>query len=287
MPVKSTPMSFSQTVHAEWSADTTINSWRRWHKKTVQHLQPMNQALLEVAEIISGLTVLDLASGSGEPALTISSVVGSEGHVVATDLSEGMLEIAKENCKAANNIYFQQADAHDLPFAENYFDIVTCRLGVMYFWDCQQALKETLRVLKPGGRAVFISWGAVEQNILARTMIFPFAKRKAPPTLPPRAPHPFRFSVPGSLAAELTNAGFSAVQEQQKVVSCPWPGPPDELWNQVYEMAVPLQPYFDSFDPDERNAAIREVITEFGNYYDGEYTDPTTNNIVATGKKST
>lgn len=287
MPVKITPMSFSQTVQAEWSADTTINSWRRWHKKTVQHLQPMNQALLEAAEIISGLTVLDLASGSGEPALTIASVVGSEGHVVATDLSEGMLAIAKENCKAANNIDFQQADAHDLPFAENYFDIVTCRLGVMYFWDCQQALKETLRVLKPGGRAVFISWGAVEQNTLARTMIFPFAKRKALPTLPPGSPHPFRFSVPGSLAEELTNAGFSAVQEQHKVVSCPWPGPPDELWNQVYEMAVPLQPYFDSFDPDERNDAIREVITEFGNYYDGEYTDPTTNITVATGKKST
>ena len=157
----------------------------------------------------------------------------------------------------------------------------------MYFWDCQHALKETLRILKPGGRAVFIAWGAVEQNTLARTVMFPFAKRKAPPISPHGAPHPFRFAEPGSLAAELINAGFSVVQEQQKVVSCPWPGPPDELWNQAYEMAVPLQPFFDSFDPDERNAAIREVITEFGNYYDGEYTDPTTNIIVATGKKST
>jgi ubiquinone/menaquinone biosynthesis C-methylase UbiE len=247
MSVKNTQMSFSQTVQAEWNADATINSWRGWHKKTVQHLQPMNQALLEAAEITLGNKVLDLASGSGEPALTIAPLVGSEGRVVATDLSGGMLAIAKENCGDANNIDFQQADAHDLPFSEGYFDVVTCRLGVMYFWDCQHALKETLRILKPGARAVFIAWGAVEQNTLVRTVMFPFAKRKPPPILPHGAPHPFRFAEPGSLAAELINAGFSAVQEQQKVVSCPWPGPPDELWNQAYEMAVPLQPFFDSF----------------------------------------
>jgi ubiquinone/menaquinone biosynthesis C-methylase UbiE len=287
MSSKNTNISFSEIVEKEWTADSTVKAWRRWHKKTVQHFQPMNKALLEVAEITTGLKVLDLASGSGEPAATIASLLGYEGHLIATDLSENMLAIAKENCFDANNIDFQQADAHDLPFADNHFDVVTCRLGIMYFWDCQRALKETLRVLKPGGRAVFVAWGSVEKNALARTVMTPFAKRKAPPTLPPGAPHPFRFAEPGSLSAELTHAGFSEVQEQQKIVPCPWPGPPDEMWEQVYGMAVPLQPFFDSLDPDERKAAVREVIEEFGNFYDGEYTDPTTSIVIGKGIKST
>ncbi|WP_089727367.1 class I SAM-dependent methyltransferase [Candidatus Thiosymbion oneisti] len=279
--------SFAEIVREEWMADRTVNAWRRWHKKTVPHLQQMTQALLEAGEIASGSKVLDLASGSGEPAVTIASLVGPQGQVVATDLSEGMLAVARENCGDSDNIEFREADAHDLPFADNRFDAVTCRLGVMYFWDCQRALKEILRVLKPGGRAAFVVWGPVEKNNFARIVISPFAKRKASPILPPEAQHPFRFAESGSLSAALNNAGFSQLMEQQKVVSCPWLGPPEEMWEQIYELAAPLQPFFDSFDPDERNAAVREVIEEFGNFYDGEYTDPTTSIIVAAGIKST
>ncbi len=94
----------------------------------------MTQALLEAAEIVSGSKVLDLASGSGEPVATIASLVGPQGHVVATDLSDGMLAVARENCGDSDNIEFRQADAHDLPFADNRFDAVTCRYGVMCFW---------------------------------------------------------------------------------------------------------------------------------------------------------
>lgn len=211
---------------------------------------------------------------------------GSPGPCVATDLSAGMLAVARENCGAFDNIEFRQADAHDLPFTDNRFDAVTCRLGVMYFWDCQRALKEILSVLKPGGRAAFVAWGPIEESDYARTVISPFAKRKALPALPPEALQPFRFAESDSLSAALSNAGFSQPTEQQQVVACPWPGPPEEMWEQVYELAAPLQPFFDSFDPDERNAAIREVIAEFGNFYDGERTDSTTGIVVATGTKS-
>ncbi len=285
MQSENNPVSFARIVKDEWNAVATITAWRRWHKKTVAHFRSMNQTLMEAAEITSGNKVLDLASGSGEPALTVASLVGPEGRVVATDLSAGMLALAKQNSTGIDNVDFQQADAHDLPFTECHFDVVTCRLGMMYFWDSQRALRETLRVLKPGGRAVFIAWGALEHNGLARTAMLPFAKRKEPPALPPGAPHPLRFAEPGSLAMELKNAGFSSVQEQQKIIPCPWPGPPDELWRQVSEMAVPLQAFFNSFEPDERNAAIREVIAGFENVYDGNNTDPTTCVVVVTGRK--
>jgi ubiquinone/menaquinone biosynthesis C-methylase UbiE len=160
----------------------------------------MTEVLLGASAIAPGSSVLDLASGSGEPALTIASFVGASGRVTASDLSAGMLAIAEEKCRGAENICFEQADAHDLPFTDEYFDVVTCRLGVMYFWDCQRALREILRVLKPDGHATFVAWGGLDQNRLARTVITPFANRRQPPQLPAGAPHPLRFAETGSLA---------------------------------------------------------------------------------------
>lgn len=127
---------------------------------------------------------------------------GSQANVVATDLSEGMLAVARETCGGFDNIEFRQADAHNLPFADNRLDVVTCRLGVMYFLDCQRALKEILRVLKPGGRAPFVAWGPVEESDFAQIVISLFAKRKASAILLPEAQHPFRFAESGSLSQD-------------------------------------------------------------------------------------
>ncbi len=276
---------FAQMVQAEWTATSTLAAWRKWHEKTVPHLAPMTEVLLEAADIMPGHCVLDIASGSGEPAFTLASRVGKEGRVTATDLSAGMLEIARENNRETSNLDFRQADAHDLPFPDAHFDTVTCRLGVMYFWDCQRALREILRVLKPGGHTVLVAWGELECNHLARTVLMPFARRRQLPDLPPSAPHPLRFALSGSLTAELENAGFCQIREEKKIIPCPWPGPPEELWDQVYAMAVPLQPFFDGFEPGERDAAIREVIEEFSRFHDGEQTDPGTCVMVVTGIK--
>ncbi|HEW98821.1 MAG: hypothetical protein DRR16_27250 [Candidatus Parabeggiatoa sp. nov. 3] len=275
---------FQELVFEEWKSIETINAWRKWHSKMIPHLAPMTEILVANAKIKQGNQVLDLASGSGEPALTIAQMIAPTGQIIATDLSSGMLAIAEENAQQAqiNNIQFKTADVHELPFENQSFDTVTCRLGIMYFWDCQKALSEIKRVLKPNGRLSLIAWGAIEENGLARTLMTPFAKRKAPPPLPPEAPHPFRFAKPGSLSAELEQARFNNIEEQTKIVPCPWPGPPEELWHQLYEVASPLRPFFDSFAPNEREAALNEVISKFGDFFDGQVTDPSTCIVIAT-----
>jgi ubiquinone/menaquinone biosynthesis C-methylase UbiE len=274
---------FSDSVQEEWTSLSTVKAWRKWHEKTIPHLAHLTKALVDAAKITSGCSVLDLASGSGEPAITIANLVGPAGKLTATDFSNEMLEIAKQNAQKAEmtNIVFKLADAHDLPEDDESFDVVTCRLGVMYFWDCQTALREIRRVLKPGGVVSFVAWGDVNKNGLARSVIGPFAKRKELPALPPTAPQPFRFAREGSLTAELESAGFSEIEEQTLVVPCPWPGPPAEFWHQVYDLAVPLQPFFNSFDSQERQDAIDEVISILSEFYDGTHTDPSTCIVVA------
>ena len=109
--------------------------------------------------------ILDMASGSGEPAITFADLVGPEGHVTATDFGADMLAVAKENANKAGikNITFQQADALSLPYAEESFDCVTCRQGIMYFGDYVRALQEIRRVLKTNGLVVLTATGMFEQ----------------------------------------------------------------------------------------------------------------------------
>ena len=265
---------YAQIVREEWTASSTIEAWRRWYDKMVIQTRPLTQAILDLAELKPGLRVLDLASGTGEPALSIAKGIAPDGHVTATDLSPELLQIAEQNAQqmGLSNISFQQADVHQLPFADESFDRATCRVGVMYFWDCQRALKEILRALKPNGVAAFVAWGPAEQSPFVTFFLGPFMKRKALPELPPDAPHPMRFAAPGSLSSELSRAGFRSVVEETRIGELAWPGPPKELWQHVYEIAVPMQPYFDSFSVEERESAIGEVIAEFNKHWDGTYT---------------
>src|SRR5262249_48215457 len=155
-----------------------------------------------------------------------------------------------------DNLSYAVVDAHALPYPDATFERVTCRLGVMFFWDCPQALREIRRVLQPGGIVSFVAWGPVEQNEYLRAALGPFKRRRPPPTPAPGAPQPYRFGPPGALSAELHAVGFSTVQENTRTVRMTWPGSADELWMRLYESLAPMRPYFDSFAPDVRAAAV-------------------------------
>src|SRR5438105_11808983 len=87
---------YRRLVHDEWTDDATVEAWRKWHPKMTIQLQAMTDALLEAARVRPGLRILDLSSGTGQPALDLARAVGPAGHVTATDLSPAMLAIAAE-----------------------------------------------------------------------------------------------------------------------------------------------------------------------------------------------
>ena len=182
--------------------------------------------------------------------------------MTATDLSEGMLQLARQHADAAGlaNISFRLADAQALPFDDASFDVVTLRLGVMYFVDVQMALREIARVLKPGGRTAFVVWGPPDQGTFGAFMVGPLMARRPLDLPPPDMPFPLRFAEPGSLSAELRRAGLADVTEENAILPFAWPGPPEEAWAQFYDRAIPMRPYFDSFPPEERAAAFQEAL---------------------------
>jgi ubiquinone/menaquinone biosynthesis C-methylase UbiE len=259
---------FKERVKQDWANDTIAAAWRKWHPQFSEQTRSLTEAILEIAAVQPGIRILDLASGTGEPALALAQAVEPDGHVTATDLSPGMLAAAEENALSAglSNLSFQVADAHDLPFPNETFDVVTSRLGVMFFVDLRQALGEIRRVIKPGGRAAFVAWGPIDDNPFFAGTLKPLSQRVGAPTPPPDAPTPFRFAEGGTLTTALQHAGFKDVREESRLVAYRWPGTAEELWAMVQEIGPQFQTMFTELSADEQGQIGKEVIANLHVY---------------------
>ena len=262
---------YRKVVRDEWTNSATVAAWAHWHAKITAQQVNMREALIQQAHLEPGMRVLELACGTGDPALEIARRVGPSGHVTATDLSPQMLEECRKNASAAGivNMDFAVADAEYLQFGSGSFDRVTSRLGAMYFVDVQRALAEIKRVLAPGGVVTLQVWGLPDESPYFMNAVGPFMRRLSPPPPPDDAPTPLRFAPPGKLADALTAAGFHDAREDRRNVVLPWPGPPNELWQHLYDIAIPLRPLFDGLSGDERSMAIEESVAGYAKYYDG------------------
>jgi SAM-dependent methyltransferase len=256
-----------------WNWAERAAAWRRWHPTLTEWWRGVTDLLVTWAEPGPGMRVLDLASGTGEPALTLAPLI-APGTVTATDVVPEMVAIATENAAAQGiaNMHVQRADAEALPFPDASFDRVTCRFGVMYFADVPRALREVRRVLRPGGRAVFATWGPLEQiDYLTSTLSVLLRYQDTPPPAPaPDAPHPLRFARSGSLSAALREAGFTEAREETAIVPLPWPGTPEEFLGYIRSDMVTFDTLLFQIAPERREAALDEVFTSVRNYDDGE-----------------
>jgi ubiquinone/menaquinone biosynthesis C-methylase UbiE len=189
------------------------------------------------------MRVVDLASGTGEPGISLAARVAPRGSVTAVDQSSDLLAIAAERArnKKLSNFTTQQADAHQLPFADRSFDLATCRFGVMFFSDVERALTELRRVLKPGARSCFAAWGPVEQPYWQTTMKI-VHQCVGGATLPPGSSDPFRFSAADSLSKVLSMAGFHDVEESTQNLPWTWPGDAEEVFEYFCTVSAPFRP---------------------------------------------
>ncbi len=212
----------------------------------------VTQALVEYAQPLPGMKVLDLACGTGEPGISLAQRIGAAGHVTASDLSHELLEIAAQRAhtKGLQNFKTEKADAHKLPFADHRFDLATCRFGVMFFHDPSRALAEVRRVLKPGARACFAVWGPFEQPYWQTTMKI-VHRHAGGALLDPSRANPFRYSQPGSLSEQLRTAGFREVDETMRNVPWTWPGEAEEVFEYVCSVSAPFRPLLERVAVEE------------------------------------
>src|SRR5690606_29150445 len=115
--------------------------------------KPVTVEMIDFLQPEGSQQVLDIATGTGEPGLTIAAMLNG-GKVVSVDISDGMLQVARDKAQKAGikNYETVVADVTELPFPDNSFDAVVCRFGFMFFPDMKLAAHEMVRVLRPGGK---------------------------------------------------------------------------------------------------------------------------------------
>jgi SAM-dependent methyltransferase len=275
---------FKNRVEREWAGTDTAAAWQKHYPDMREQLAPVTQALVDAAAPRPGMNVLDLASGTGEPSLSLARRVAPAGKVTATDLSQHMLDALSKNAHAEGitNIETRVCDAHSLPFPDASFDLVTSRFGVMFFAETDRVLNEIKRVLKPGGRVAFLVWGAPAPGSYFGSMAMPYVKRMAVKP-DPDGPGPLRFAEPGKLTRLVEAAGFRNVAEKIDALQAPYRGDPEGLLTALMEMAAPIRNAAATLSDADRMAAESEVHANLRPLYDGTFTRVTAPVLIVTG----
>jgi SAM-dependent methyltransferase len=209
---------------AAW--DDSAEGWKRWWPTFERAAQVVNDRLVALANVRAGNRVLDIATGSGEPALTGARAVGQSGRVVAVDMSPGMLAIARERIDAAGltNVDLVESDVESMSLEPHSFDAVLCRWGLMFMPDLDGVVRAMHLALKPGGHFATAVWSVADKVPmlgLARDAI----QRITGITPPPNAPGPMKLADTSILERALAAAGFRDVTIERLIVTFEFPSP--------------------------------------------------------------
>jgi ubiquinone/menaquinone biosynthesis C-methylase UbiE len=278
--------------HAQMEWNAAAPGWRKYGKDMQKWLAPVSDQLIRSTGIRTGQTVLDVATGTGQPALTIAKIIGPNGKVIGVDLSPEMLEVAKEEAASqglTNVAVFQVVKDESLSiFSDNTFDSVVCRNGLMFMPDPVKTLKAFLRVLKPGGKASVTVWGSPNKSpimgVLMNTLSkhVPDMKQPAPGT--PGGP----FSIPSidMLRDYFLKAGFSDFNAEKNEVTVAQTDTAEEFWQGMTEVTGFLVILLSKL-PDEKKLAIKNDVIESLNeiFPSGSPVKFTGELIVGTGTK--
>lgn len=113
--------------------------------------------------------ILEIACGTGRVTKHLRKLFPYTVKIIATDINPEMLKVAKKNIED-NSVQFKIADAQELPFADNTFDLIVCQFGYMFVPDKPKAFAEAYRVLKKGGCLLFNTWDSIENNAVINTV---------------------------------------------------------------------------------------------------------------------
>jgi len=225
----------------QWSQSAPY--WEE-HRETIRAMfAPIAQALISDAQITSGQTILDVATGPGEPALSIAAIVGLEGTVWGIDPAPEMVAAARRGANeyGLKNAHFEVAFADNLPFDSDTFDAVVSRFGVMFFPSPVDGIREMLRVLKPNRRLAVAVWYSAEKNPFHYVLSHVVDRYVESPPPAPDSPDAFRFADPGKLLDIFMKAGVIESSERLLEFKIEAPLSVEDFWTLRSQMSDKLR----------------------------------------------
>ncbi len=250
-----TPDEIRDAQRATWARLSA--GWEKWDEIIMDQLGPVGSAIIDALDPAEDHHVLDIASGTGEPGLTIARRVPN-GRVVLTDLSAEMLDVATRRAAAQGitNVETKVTSADDLPFADASFDRVSVRFGYMFFPDMAKATAEFARVLKPDGRLGASVWIKPDENPWTSMRAIATEVELPPPD--PNGPNMFRCAADGQVAALFEAAGLRDVTEWDVKIDLVT-GSAVEYWEMMSEHVSLAQAALQQVDQAAR-ARIRAAV---------------------------
>jgi len=241
---------------------SVAEGWRRRDELLRKGAAPVTERMLELSRISSGSRLLDIASGTGEPAISAAQIVGESGKVIGTDLVDEMLAVAREKAEKMNlgNIEFRCVDAETLDFTAASFDAVTIRWGLMFMPEPKACLAAAHKALNQDGRISLACWAAPEKNPFVAVPMKTLSKYMEIPVPPPGTPGIFAFSDPERLQDVLTSAGFRNIVLEEMAIDVIEVDDGHAYWGAISDLAAPVMALVRQLDESVRPEYIDEVI---------------------------
>ncbi|MGN6215549.1 MAG: class I SAM-dependent methyltransferase [Solirubrobacterales bacterium] len=260
---------YREESRKQWSA--AASSWARAAEE--EETGASGEAttwMLEAADLKPGERVLELACGAGRVGLQAAARVGPEGTVLCSDFSAAMVEAVAERLRRLGiaNVGTRVLDAEHLELEGDPFDAVLCRFGYMLMADPLQALRESARALRPGGRLVLAVWGAGEKNPWLGTILDAVIAHLGAPPPQPGQPGPFSLGDAARLQELVEQAGL----REAEVVEIETQQPYDSLagwWEEILEVSGPLAAMLKAL-PEEDRESIRSTVFAKAEEFVGE-----------------
>ena len=242
-----------QQMAAGWDGDRR----RIWEAS-----RPVAEWLVDALDPQPGETILELACGVGDTGLAAAARLGDSGKLISTDFSEQMVGAARRRAEelGISNVDFRTMDAERMDLEDDSVDGVVCRWGYMLMADPLAALRETRRVLRPGGRVAFSVWGEPAANLWASAPASALLEHTGGEPPDPHAPGIFAMASEERTRALLGEAGLTPRRVEE--VEMEWSfETPEDHWHYVMDLAGALAMVVRSM-PDDEQAAVRRLTEE-------------------------
>jgi SAM-dependent methyltransferase len=223
--------------------------------------------MIDAAELKPGQRVLELAGGPGTLSLIAAREVGIEGGVVCSDFAEPMVDVARRRMAAesASNVECRVMDAEAIDLPDGAVDVVLCRMGYMLMADPLAALRETARVLTPGGRLALAVWSAASWNPWAALPMQAIVTHLGAPPPPPGAPGLWALADEQRLGGMLRDAGLEQTRIERLDDEVLYESV-EHWFEQTSRLAGPIRALLANLDSDAR-AAIAQSMSDAATPY--------------------
>jgi SAM-dependent methyltransferase len=259
-----------------WGAQAA--GWRR-HADALRHAtMPVTAWMVEAVGPQPGHDILELAAGPGDVGFLAAELIIPGGTLITSDVAPEMLTAAQERAKelGINNVRFLQVDAESIDLPAASVDGVLCRWGYMLLADPEAALRETRRVIRPGGRVALAAWTKREENLWLSETLRPLVERGLVEPPSPDEPGPFAWAQEGRITETLDAAGFDDIEVDTVEFAMRYPGGVQAWWQATYDTSTMFRGAIDGLTDDVKGELQGELAERFARHIgpDGALTLP-------------